>query len=301
MVSENRLGNTIGGSIVALITPFGENGAIDEEGLRRLVDFQVENGTDAVLACGTTGECATMSLDERTRVIQVVVEQANGRVPVLAGTGTNSTAAAIENTRRAEEVGADAALVVAPYYNKPPQSGLVEHFTTVAKSTSLPVILYNVPGRTACNIEAQTTLQLAEVENIIGVKEASGNMGQVMEILRSRPEGFLVLSGEDALTYSMMCMGADGVISVPTNCVPELMSEFVGVMRNGDYQKGRELHFRLLPLFNGVFAETNPIPIKEACRLRGLPSGSYRLPLVGPQKETSELLEGLLSELGVLG
>jgi len=290
----------IEGSVVALITPFDEGGAIDEDGLRSLVDFQIENGTDAILACGTTGECATMSGDERTEVIRIVAEQANKRVPVLAGTGTNATAGAVELTKKAEKVGADAALVVTPYYNKPTQGGLVEHFTTVAKSTSLPVILYNVPGRTACNIEAQTTLKLAEVDNIVSVKEASGNMSQIMEILRQKPDGFSLLSGDDGLTHSMMSLGAVGVISVANNCVPRIVADFVHAMRDGDYKKGRELHFRLLPLFKGIFVETNPIPIKEACRIRGLPSGNYRLPLVGPKKETTELLEKLLSELGVL-
>jgi len=289
----------IDGSIVALITPFGEDGAIDEEGLRRLVDFQIENGTDAILACGTTGESATMSGEERTEVIRIVAEHANGRVQVIAGTGVNSTAGAVELTRAAEEVGADAALVVSPYYNKPTQRGLVEHYTTVANSTGLPVILYNVPGRTASNIEAATSLELARVENIVGVKEASGRMDQVMEILRSRPEGFTLLSGEDFLTYPMMSMGAEGVISVATNCVPKLMSEFVHAMREGNYQRGRELHFQLLPLFRGIFIETNPIPIKEACRIRGLPSGSYRLPLGAPEQGTTELLQNLLSELGI--
>ena len=295
MVSETD----IGGSIVALITPFRENGEIDEEGLRSLVDFQVENGTDAILACGTTGESATMNGDERTEVIRIVAEQANKRVLVIAGTGTNATAGAVDLTKRAEEVGADAALIVTPYYNKPTQGGLVEHFTTVANSTSLPIILYNVPGRTACNIEAKTTLQLAEVENVVAVKEASGNMGQIMEILRKMPDGFRLLSGDDSLTHSMMGLGASGVISVANNCVPQIVADFVHAMRDGNYQKGRELHFRLLPLFNGIFAETNPIPIKEACRIMGLPSGSYRLPLVAPKKGTTELLEGILSELGV--
>lgn len=295
MVSETD----IGGSIVALITPFRENGKIDEEGLRSLVDFQVENGTDAILACGTTGESATMNGDERTEVIRIVAEQANKRVLVIAGTGTNATAGAVDLTKRAEEVGADAALIVTPYYNKPTQGGLVEHFTTVANSTSLPIILYNVPGRTACNIEAKTTLQLAEVENVVAVKEASGNMGQIMEILRKMPDGFRLLSGDDSLTHSMMGLGASGVISVANNCVPQIVADFVHAMRDGNYQKGRELHFRLLPLFNGIFAETNPIPIKEACRIMGLPSGSYRLPLVAPKKGTTELLEGILSELGV--
>ena len=289
----------IKGSIVALITPFKENGEIDEEGLRGLVDFQIENGTNALLACGTTGESATMSGEERTRVIQIIVEQANKRVPVIAGTGVNSTAASIGLTKAAEEVGADAALVVTPYYNKPTQGGLIEHFTAVANSTKLPVILYNVPGRTACNITAETALELAKVDNIIGVKEASGNMGQIMEILRLRPDGFLVLSGDDSLTYSMMCLGGEGVVSVASNCVPELVSEFTRAMLDGDLPKGRELHFRLLPLFRNLFVESNPIPVKEACRIRGQPSGSFRLPLVNPQKGTTELLEKTLSELGV--
>jgi 4-hydroxy-tetrahydrodipicolinate synthase len=288
------------GSTVALVTPFDENGDIDEDGMRRLVDWHIQEGTDVLLVCGTTGESATLTDAERFRAMEIVIQQAGGRVPVMCGTGTNSTRHSIELTRKAEELGADAVLLVCPYYNKPTQEGLYRHFSEVAAATSLPVVVYNVPGRTGTNISAETLLRLAEVPNIVGVKEASGNFSQIMEILRRRPSGFLVLSGDDALTLPMMALGADGVISVVANEVPGLFSRMVHAALEGDWKKAREIHFRLLPLMEANFIESNPIPVKAALAMMGRIREQYHLPLCPMKEENRQKLRSILRQLELI-
>lgn len=287
------------GTTVALITPFKSDFSLDEPRLRGLVDWHIEQGTDVILACGTTGESATLSHDEHHRVIELVIEQADARVPVLAGAGSNSTAEAISLTRHATKAGADAILSVGPYYNKPTQNGYYEHFKAIAESTDKPVLLYNVPGRTASNISAETTLRLAEIPNIIGVKEASGNLSQIMSILANRPLDFLVLSGDDALTLAMMALGADGVISVIANQAPALLHKMVHAALDGDWNKARELHYKLLPLMEFNFCESNPIPVKTACAMMGLVEEVVRLPLVRMSESNKAKMRNLISNLGL--
>ncbi|MBN1464575.1 4-hydroxy-tetrahydrodipicolinate synthase [candidate division KSB1 bacterium] len=288
------------GSTVALITPFRQDFSVDEERLRCLVDWHIEQGTDVILACGTTGESATMSHAEHQRVIDIVIEHAAGRIPVMAGAGSNSTAEAVSLTQHATRAGADAILSVGPYYNKPTQRGHYEHFKTIAESTDKPVIIYNVPGRTASNISAETTLRLAEIPNIIGVKEASGNVSQIMNILRHRPENFLVLSGDDAMTLALMSMGADGVISVVANEAPAMTRAMVHAALAGEWAKARALHFKLLPLMEFNFCESSPVPVKTACAMLGLTEEVVRLPLVNMLPENREKIRRLMSELGLL-
>ncbi len=288
------------GSTVALITPFNKDFSVDEIGLRRLVDWHIEQGTDVLLACGTTGESATLSHKEHHRVIDIVVEHAAGRVPVIAGAGSNSTAEAVSLTEHASKSGADAILSVGPYYNKPTQQGFYEHFKTVAEATDKPIILYNVPGRTASNICGDTTLKLAELANIIGVKEASGNMSQIMNILSNRPADFLVLSGDDALSLALLALGVDGVISVVANQVPGLFRDMVHSALDGDWHKARELHYKLLPLMEFNFCESNPTPVKTACAMMGLVEEVVRLPLMPLTSTNKERMKMLLDELGLL-
>ena len=289
------------GSTVALITPFTRDGQIDEPGLRHLVDWQIEQGTDVILAMGTTGESATLSTDEHHRVIEIVIDQVDGRVPVLCGAGTNATARAIELTRFAEKAGADAILSVGPYYNKPTQEGFYQHFKAIAEATSLPVIIYNVPGRTGSNIAAQTTLRLAQIPNIIGVKEASGNLAQIMEIIRNRPVDFLVLSGDDAITLALLALGGDGVISVAANEVPALMHDMVQAALKGRWEEARKLHYKLLPLMEANFIESNPIPVKTALSMMGMIDDNFRLPLVKMSEQNKAKLKKVLDELSLLG
>lgn len=292
------------GCATAMVTPFGSDGAVDIERMRALVERQVEGGVRVLVPCGTTGESVTMSEEENRRVIRVTVEVARERgARVVAGAGSNSTAHAIENSRAAREEGADAVLVVAPYYNKPTQGGLYAHFRAVAEAVAdTPVVLYNVPGRTSSNIAAETTIRLArEVENVVAVKEASGNLAQIMEILRSRPEGFRVLSGDDALTFAMIALGADGLISVASNEAPALMSRMVDAALEGRWDEARELHYRLLPLMDVNFIESSPGPVKAAMTLMGLVEENFRLPLVPVEDKTRERVREVLAELGLLG
>lgn len=287
------------GTTVALVTPFTEDGAIDESRLRALVDWQIEQGVDVLLAAGTTGESATLSHEEHHRVMDIVIDQAAGRVPVMCGAGSNATSEALSLTRYAEKAGADAILSVGPYYNKPTQEGFYQHFRAIAEETSLPVFVYNVPSRTGMNIAAETILRLAELPNIAGVKEASGNFAQIMRILRERPEGFLVLSGDDAITLPILALGGDGVVSVVANEVPALTSRMVRAGLEERWGEARELHYRLLPLMEANFIESNPIPVKAALWLMGKVELSYRLPLVPPQESTIQRLRTVLAELGV--
>ena len=294
------MSRSFAGAGVALVTPFTREGAIDEAALRRLVKRQVDGGIDVLVPCGTTGESATMSGDEQARVIEVTIQEASGRVPVLAGTGSNDTKAAIEKTRRAASLGAQGVLCVGPYYNKPTPEGFFRHFSAIADSSTVPVVFYNVPGRTGSNIDVKTQLRLAGHPNIAAVKEASGNLGQVMEILRDRPKGFEVLSGDDALTLAFMAHGGEGIISVAANQVPGPMHELTAACRRGDFAAARAIHDRLLRLMNLNFVESNPIPVKTSLALMGLCEESFRLPMCPPLESTREALRGALRELGLL-
>lgn len=290
------------GCATALVTPFGGDGGVDIERMRALVGRQIEGGVRLLVPCGTTGESVTMSGAERAGVIRATVETAKGRARVIAGTGSNNTAHAVEQSREAASMGADAVLVVAPYYNKPTQEGLYRHFRAVAEAVpETPVVLYNVPGRTSSNIAAETTLRLArDCANVVAVKEASGNLAQIMEILRGRPEGFLVLSGDDALTFPMMALGADGLISVASNEAPRQMSEMVEAALAGRYEEARAMHYRLLPLMDVNFVESSPGPVKAAMALMGLLEENLRLPLVPVTERTRARVREVLGELGLM-
>ena len=290
------------GCATALVTPFTSSGAIDEARFRALIERQIAGGVKLLVPCGTTGESATMTEEEDRRVIGLTVEVARGRAYVIAGTGSNSTAAAIEYSLAARSLGADALLVVAPFYNKPTQAGLYAHFRAVAEAVDyLPVVVYNVPGRTSSNITAQTMLKLArEVENIVAVKEASGDLSQIMAILRGRPEGFSVLSGDDALTLAMIALGADGLVSVASNEAPDLMSRMVELALAGDWQEARALHYRLLPLMEVNFIESSPGPVKAAMAMMNLIEEHFRLPLVPITDVSRERVREVITELGLL-
>jgi 4-hydroxy-tetrahydrodipicolinate synthase len=290
------------GCATALVTPFTAKGAIDEEKLRSLVELQIAGGVRLLVPCGTTGESATMTEDEDRQVIRITVEAAHGRARVIAGTGSNATASAIEYSRQARDLGADAVLVVAPFYNKPTQEGLDAHFRAIAEAIrDVPVVLYNVPGRTVTNIAARTVLRLArEVENIVAIKEASANLSQIMEILAERPKGFRVLSGDDVWTLPLIALGAEGVVSVAANEAPALMSQMVELALAGKWEEARALHYRLLPLMEVNFIETSPGPVKAALALMGLIEESLRLPLVPIQDQSRARVREVLSELGLL-
>lgn len=290
------------GCATALVTPFTAKGAVDEARMRALLERQIAGGVRLLVPCGTTGEGATLTDDEQLRVIALTVEVARGRARVIAGVGSNSTAVTVERARAAKAAGSDAVLVVAPYYNKPTQVGLAAHFTAVAEAvTGLPVVLYNVPGRTASNVAAATTLQLArEVPNIAGTKEASGDFAQMMAILRDRPEGFRFLSGDDAVTLPLIALGADGIISVVSNEIPDLMARLTDLALAGDFAGARALQYRLLPLMEANFIESNPGPVKAAMALMGLVEEQLRLPLVPVQEKTRARLAEVLTELGLL-
>ena len=289
------------GCATALVTPFTADGAIDEAALTRLIEYQLDNGVRLLVPCGTTGESATMTEAEDQRVISRAIELARGRAKVIAGTGSNSTAVAIENSKIAQRLGADAVLVVAPFYNKPTQHGLYAHFRAIADAVDVPIVIYNVPGRTSCNIAAETTLKLArDCENIVAVKEASGNLSQIMEILRGRPEGFNVLSGDDAITFALIALGGDGLISVASNQAPELMSRLVDLALAGKWDEARELHYRLLPLMETNFIESSPGPVKAGLAMMNIIGEHYRLPLVPIQESSRARLREVMAELGLL-
>jgi 4-hydroxy-tetrahydrodipicolinate synthase len=288
------------GTGTAMITPFTRDGAIDEPALRRFVDFQIEGGVDMLLPCGTTGEGATLDDNETDRVVQIVIEQAKGRVPVIVGAGSNSTAKAVTMTKRAKSLGADGVLSVGPYYNKPTQQGYYEHFKAIADAENIPIIVYNVPGRTGGNIEAKTMLRLAEIPNIVAVKEASGNIGQMMDIIRDAPRDFQVLCGDDAMALPLIAVGGTGIVSVVSNEAPSMMSAMINAALAGNFEKAKELHYRLLPLMNINFIESNPIPVKAALAMMGLIQENYRLPLVGITPGSREKLAKVVEEVGLL-
>jgi 4-hydroxy-tetrahydrodipicolinate synthase len=292
--------SSFAGAGVALITPFTDEGALDEPALRRLVQRQVAGGIDVLVPCGTTGESVTLTAEEQERVIAIAVEEAAGKVPVLAGAGSNDTRTAIERARATAAVGAQGVLSVAPYYNKPTPEGFYRHFAAIADAIPVPVVVYNVPGRTGSNIDSKTLLRLAAHPNIRAVKEASGNLGQIMDVLRERPEGFLVLSGDDAFTLAMMALGAEGVISVAANQVPRVMHDLVAACARGDFGGARRLHNRHLSLMNLNFVESNPIPVKASLALMGLCRESFRLPLCPPKDSTRDALRTALRELELL-
>ena len=288
------------GSIVALVTPF-RNGQVDEAKLRELVEFHVAHGTDGIVPCGTTGESPTLTHDEHKRVVEVVVEAARGRIPVIAGTGSNCTAEAIDLTRHAERAGAQAALVVNPYYNRPTQEGLYRHFRAVAEATSLPIFVYNIQGRTAVNVETPTLARLAQdCRNIVGVKEASGSLDQVSQVISACGPDFIVLSGDDNLTLPIMAVGGRGVISVIANIVPRETVEMTHAALDGDFKRARELHYRLYPLARAAFLETNPIPIKEAMAMAGMLEPEFRLPLCRMSEANRERLREILRQHGLV-
>ena len=284
------------GAIVATVTPF-RNGKVDRAALRKLVRFQIESGTDGIVPCGTTGESATLSFEEHERVIDTVIDAAGGKVPVIAGTGSNNTREAILLTRYARKAGASGALVITPYYNKPTQEGLYRHFRAVAESADIPIILYNVPGRTGVNMTAATVARLAEIPNIVGVKEASGNLNQICDILRETPKKFCVLSGDDFLYFPMLALGAKGVISVTSNVAPRAMADLYDAYVIGEISRAREIHYRLWPLFNACFIETNPIPAKTALAMMGRIREEFRLPLCPMSDANRKVLAKVLSDL----
>src|SRR5918997_1872574 len=281
------------GTFTALVTPF-RNGEVDVEALEVMVELQIQHGASGLVPCGTTGETPAMSEAEDRLVVETVARVANGRVPVIAGTGSNSTDMAIKYTAMAQEVGADGSLQVAPYYNKPTQEGLYRHFATIAESTDLPLILYNIPGRTSVTISAETMARLAEIPNIVGVKDSTLSMNMISDVISLCGEEFDVLSGDDPMTLPLMSLGGVGVISVASNVAPGAVSDMVKVLLEGDWERGRELHYELLPLFRALFVETNPIPVKTAASLLGLCSDEMRLPLVPMSGENLRKLEEVM-------
>ena len=289
------------GAITAIVTPFLENGDVDERALQNLVEFQVKNNIDGIVPCGTTGESPTLDHEEHQRVIEIVIDSVNGRVPVIAGTGSNSLREAIDMTKKAADAGANASLQVCPYYNKPTQEGLFRHFSAIANSVSIPIIIYNIQGRTGINLETATLARLAkEHSNIVAVKEASGNMAQMMDVLNTLPRNFTVLSGDDNLTLPLMSLGGKGVISVASNIIPNEMHQLAEYSLNGEFENARTLHYKLLPLFKGIFIETNPIPIKAALAMKGMVKEVYRLPLCEMKSENKEKLRSILTNMDLL-
>ena len=287
------------GVFTALVTPL-RNGAVDEAALRELVERQVAAGVDGVVPCGSTGESATLSHAEHCRVVELTVEAAGGRVQVLAGTGSNNTRESIELTRHAREAGADGALLISPYYNKPTQEGLVAHFAAIAREADLPMVVYNIPGRTASNILPTTLARLAEMDQVVGVKEACGDIVQISEVVALCPPDFAVLSGDDALILPVISVGGHGAISTASNVAPAEILALVRAARAGDLATARRLHARLLPLFEVLFCETNPIPVKTAVAALGLIDAEIRLPLTPLTEPNRERLQVVLKELGIL-
>jgi 4-hydroxy-tetrahydrodipicolinate synthase len=284
----------------ALVTPFTSSGAVDEAGVRRLARRQIDAGVHFLVPCGTTGEAPTLSAEEKRRVVELVVAEAAGRVPVLAGAGGYDTREVVESARAMRDAGADGLLSVTPYYNKPTPEGLFRHYEAIAEATPLPIVVYNVPGRTGCNVDPTTLARLASIPRVAGVKEASGNVTQICEVLQAVPAGFLVLSGDDALTLPAMAVGARGVVSVASNEVPGEMARLVEAAERNDFAAAREIHSRLLPLMLVNFAESNPIPVKAALAQMGLLEENYRLPMVPPRAETRERLARVLAAVALV-
>lgn len=295
-MSESRLA----GCGTALATPFTTGGALDERALRALVDWQIDEGIDFLVPCGSTGEAATLTTAEQRRVVEITVEQARGRVPVVAGAASNDTARAVTLSREMEAAGATHLLHSSPMYNKPPQRGIIAHFHAIADAVGIPIVVYNVPGRTASNIEAATTLELAKHPRIAAVKEASGLLPQITDIIVGRPEGFSVLSGDDELTLPILVLGGDGLVSVISNVAPRLTAEMVRLARAGRFEKARDIHQRLLPWMRAAFIESNPVPVKAALNMLGRMDNALRLPLVPLAESKSAAVRGALERAGVL-
>jgi 4-hydroxy-tetrahydrodipicolinate synthase len=287
------------GSIVAIVTPF-KDGKVDEEAYRELIEFQIEGGTSAIVPCGTTGESATLDVEEHARVIDIAIDAVNKRVPVIAGTGGNSTQEAIELTKHAKETGADATLQVTPYYNKPSQEGLYQHFATIAKEVPLPQVLYNVPGRTSVNMLPETVARLAKLPEVVAIKEASGNLGQMVDIIQLAGDNITLLSGDDNLTLPVLAIGGKGVISVVANIVPKDNSEMVKAWEDGEVTKARDLFYKLFPLCQAMFYETNPVPVKTSLALMGKIQEGMRLPLAPMSEANIERLKKALKDYGIL-
>lgn len=284
----------------ALVTPFNHDGSLDEGALKALIDWQIDEGIHFLVPCGSTGEAATMTVEEHKRVVQITVEQAKGRVPVVAGAASNDTAKAVALSKAMKELGATHLLHASPMYNKPPQRGIVAHFKAIAEATDLPVVVYNVPGRTGSNIEAKTTIELAGLKNIHAVKEASGNLNQIGDIIRGRPKGFVVLSGDDELAFPVMALGGEGIISVVSNAVPRQMSQLCDLLAKGDLEAARALHMKLVPWFRAAFIESNPLPVKAAMTMMGKMKNVLRLPLVPMNEAHNDAVKSALKTAGAL-
>ena len=287
------------GSLVAIVTPF-RKGRVDEQALGDLIEFHISQGTNGIVPCGTTGESATLSQEEHEQVVAFTVEAVNHRVPVIAGTGSNSTEEAIVFTKHAKQVGSDAALLITPYYNKPTQEGLFQHYSTIAKAVDLPLILYNIPGRTCVNMMPTTVARLAKISSIIGIKEGSGSLQQVSDIIQQCGDRVTVLSGDDPLTLPMMAIGAKGVITVTANIVPADMAAMVQAALEGHMDRAKALHYKMAPLFTALFYETNPIPVKEALAMMNKIDGELRLPMSPMAPDNRERLRQVMKDYGLL-
>jgi len=287
------------GSMVALVTPF-KDGKVDWQSLENLIEFHIQNGTRGIVPCGTTGESATLSHEEHDAVVKTVVNTVNKRVPVIAGTGSNSTAEAVRLTRAAEKSGADGALMISPYYNRPTQEGIYQHYRTVASEVGIPIIVYNIPGRTGSKIEPETLARMAEIDNIAGVKEATGSVDQAIDVIRLCGDRLAVYSGEDSLIFSLMALGGKGVISTVANVAPKQTAELAEACLKGDWERGRSLQFKLIPLIRSLFIETNPIPVKTALSLMGKCSGELRLPLTPMAEGNFKKLNQAMADFGLL-
>lgn len=287
------------GAIVAIVTPF-KNGKVDEGKLRELIEFQIANGTDGIVPCGTTGESPTLSHEEHDRVIEITVDAVRKRVPVIAGTGSNSTAEALRLTKHAHEVGADGALIVCPYYNRPTQEGLYQHYKLIAENVSIPIIVYNIPGRTGVNLLPETLARLAKIPNIVGTKEASGSLKQMHDVITLCGPDFAVLSGDDFFTYPLLCLGGHGIISVVSNVAPADMAALVDAFAAGDLKKAKDLHFKMVPLVDSLFIETNPVPVKAALAMMGKIDYEVRLPLEKMSEGNYEKLKKVMITYGLI-
>jgi len=287
------------GSMVALVTPF-KDGKVDWQSLENLIEFHIQNGTRGIVPCGTTGESATLSHEEHDAVVKTVVNTVNKRVPVIAGTGSNSTAEAVRLTRAAEKSGADGALMISPYYNRPTQEGIYQHYRKVASEVGIPIIVYNIPGRTGSKIEPETLARLAEIDNIAGVKEATGSVDQAIDVIRLCGDRLAVYSGEDSLIFSLMALGGKGVISTVANVAPKQTGELAEACLKGDWERGRALQFKLIPLIRSLFIETNPIPVKTALSLMGKCRGELRLPLTPMAEGNLKKLNQAMADFGLL-
>lgn len=287
------------GAIVAIVTPF-KNGKVDEAALRGLIEFQIENGTDGIVPCGTTGESPVLSHEEHERVIEITVEAVRKRVAVIAGTGSNSTSEALRLTKHAHEVGADGALVVCPYYNRPSQEGLYQHYKKLAEEVPIPIIVYNIQSRTGVNMTTETLARLSKIKNIVGVKEASGSLRQMADVVEQCGDDFSVVSGDDFFTYPLMCMGGHGVISVVSNIAPGDVAAMVDAFNAGDIAKARSLHYKMTPLVDAMFVETNPTPVKAALAMMGKIQGDIRLPLVSISEASREKVRKAMINYGLI-